>query len=69
MAVSVTRLDPNGEPRPTRPDLRRLGSYSVPFASAWRDRGAIVELERLLDRSTTWTAFDFLSARILHLVT
>ena len=39
--------DPTVEQQPRPPDLRRSGSYSVPFASAWRKRGEIVESERL----------------------
>jgi hypothetical protein len=35
----IRRLDPSAARRPKHPDLRRSGSYSVPFASAWRDRG------------------------------
>ena len=35
----INRLDPISEHRPISPDLRRSGSYSVPFASAWRKRG------------------------------
>jgi hypothetical protein len=34
----IRRLDPSAERRPKHPDLRRSGSYSVPLASAWRDR-------------------------------
>jgi hypothetical protein len=42
----IRRLDPSAERRPKHPDLRRSGSYSVPFASAWRERGGTVEFDR-----------------------
>jgi hypothetical protein len=42
---SATLFRPRGPtvgPLPRPPGLRRSGSYSVPFASAWRDRGESV---------------------------
>lgn len=35
--------DPTGEQPPIQNDHYRFGSCSVPFASAWRERGAIEE--------------------------
>lgn len=34
-------------PQRSLPDLGRCDSYSVPFASAWRERGDVAEFERL----------------------
>ena len=37
LSRAIRRHDPTREHSPRRADLRRCGSYSVPFASAWRD--------------------------------
>lgn len=41
--VCIPLSGPNIEHSPTLPDQERCGSYSVPFASAWRERGVVVE--------------------------
>jgi hypothetical protein len=38
-ATSNHATRPHPARSPTQPDLRRSGSYSVPSASAWRERG------------------------------
>jgi hypothetical protein len=48
---TARRHGPISERPPRSSDLRRWGSYSVPFASAWRKRGVIVESERHHDHS------------------
>src|SRR6266508_2158426 len=46
-ALRIRRGGPTVEHPPRPPDQRRSGSYSIPFASAWRKRGAIVEFAGL----------------------
>ena len=42
-STSFKRAGPNPERSPIRSGLERPGSYNVPFASAWRDRGHPLE--------------------------
>jgi hypothetical protein len=39
------RRSPSVERRPRPPDLRRSGSYSVPFASAWETNEGFLQMK------------------------